>query len=190
VKYLSDKFMAANTATLAGGCFWCTEAIFKRLKGVLTVMPGYAGGTTTNPCYEDVTSGKTGHAEAIQITFDPELISYEKLLEIYFHLHDPTKPNRQGNDVGTQYRSAVFYHNKSQQAAAEKIKNDIEKEKLYPGKLVTEVIPFTNFFQAEDYHRNYFEKNSYQPYCQYVIDPKIQKLMADFRKDVKNEYSR
>lgn len=174
-----------ETATLAGGCFWCTEAIFKRLKGVETILPGYAGGTTENPTYEKVCSGKTGHAEAIQITFDPSIISFEKILTVFFHLHDPTTLNQQGNDVGTQYRSSIFYHTNEQKIAAQKVKKEIEDTKLYPNKIVTEIVPFTNFYEAENYHRDYFAKNSYQPYCQYVIDPKIQKLYKEFATDLK-----
>jgi len=141
-------------------------------------MPGYTGGWKENPTYEDVSSGKTGHAEAIQINFDPEIISYEKLLEIFFHLHDPTTLNRQGNDVGTQYRSVIFYHNEKQKKTA-------EKTKVKVAKAVTEIVPFTNFYKAEDYHQHYYEKNSYAPYCQVVIDPKIQKLMKEFKNEVK-----
>ncbi len=168
-------------ATIAGGCFWCTEAIFDRLKGVISVMPGYAGGWKENPTYEEVCSGKTGHAEAIQITFDPEVISYEKLLEIFFHLHDPTQLNRQGNDVGMQYRSAIFYHNEKQKKTAEKAMAKI-------AKAVTEIVPFTNFYKAEDYHQKYYGKNGGAPYCQAVIDPKIQKLLKEFSKDVKPQF--
>jgi peptide-methionine (S)-S-oxide reductase len=167
-----------ETATLAGGCFWCTEAIFKRLKGVTSVMPGYSGGTLANPTYDRVCSGDTGHAESIQITFDPKIISFEKILMVFFHLHDPTTLNRQGNDIGTQYRSAIFYHNETQKAAAEKAKSEV-------AGTVTEITEFTNFYPAEDYQRNYYAKNSYQPYCQIVIDPKIQKLMKEFASDLK-----
>jgi peptide-methionine (S)-S-oxide reductase len=167
-----------ETATLAGGCFWCTEAIFKRLKGVTSVMPGYSGGTLANPTYDRVCSGDTGHAESIQITFDPKIISFEKILIVFFHLHDPTTLNRQENDIGTQYRSAIFYHNETQKAAAEKAKSEV-------AGAVTEITEFTNFYPAEDYHRDYYAKNSYQPYCQMVIDPKIQKLMKEFASDLK-----
>ena len=174
-----------ETATIAGGCFWCTEAIFKRLKGVESVMPGYAGGTVENPSYEQVCSGNTGHAESIQITFDPDIISFEKILTVFFHLHDPTTRNRQGNDTGPQYRSVIFYHNDSQKQTAEKVKKEIEDAGLYPDKIVTEIMPYTNFYPAEDYHRNYFAKNSSEPYCKFVIDPKIQKLMREFASDLK-----
>lgn len=148
-------------------------------------MPGYAGGTVVNPTYEQVCSGETGHAEAIQLTFDPKIISFEKILTVFFHLHDPTTMNKQGNDVGPQYRSVIFYASDAQKAAAQKVKKEIEDAKLYPDKIVTEITPFTNFYPAEDYHRDYYAKNSYQPYCQFVIDPKIQKLMKEFAADLK-----
>lgn len=166
-------------ATLAGGCFWCTEALFKRLKGVTSVTSGYAGGTLENPTYEQVCNGKTGHAEAIQITFDPHTIPYEKLLEIFFATHNPTTLNQQGNDIGPQYRSAIFYHSEEQKRVAEKL-----KKKEY----ATEIMPFTNFYKAEPHHQNYFDRNTDYPYCQYVITPKIQKLFKEFGKEVKEEY--
>lgn len=176
-------------ATLAGGCFWCTEAIFKRLKGVESVVSGYTGGTPPaggkNPTYEQVCSGTTGHAEAIQITFNPKVISYEKLLEVFFKLHDPTTLDRQGNDIGTQYRSAIFYHSSKQKELAEKVKNEFEKEGYYKNAIVTEINPLTKFYEAEGYHKNYYERNSDAPYCRYVIDPKIQKLYKDFKETIK-----
>lgn len=144
-------------------------------------MPGYTGGFTESPTYEDVCTGKTGHAEAIQLSFDPKIISFEKLVEIFFHLHDPTSLNRQGNDVGTQYRSAIFYHSDEQKKTAEIAKSDIPNA-------VTEIVPYSNFHKAEDYHRNYYEKNGGAPYCQVVIDPKIQKLLKEYAKDVKQQY--
>lgn len=156
-----------ETATLAGGCFWCTEAVFKRLKGVLSVTPGYSGGNTKDPSYEEVLSGKTGHAEAIQIIFDPKIISFPKILDVFWATHDPTSLNKQGADVGTEYRSAIFYHTQKQ-------KNEAEKSKL--PTFVTEITPFKNFFKAEDYHKNFYDKNRSAPYCQIVIDPKITKL--------------
>lgn len=171
-----------QVATLAGGCFWCTEAIFKRLKGVISVTSGYAGGGMENPSYERVSSGQTGHAEAIQIVFDPKMISFNKLLEIFWVIHDPTTLNRQGPDVGTQYRSAIFYHNKEQKRIA-------EESKRKDGKIVTEIKPFTKFYTAEEYHQNYYERNKdVNPYCSIVIDPKIQKLLDKFNMDVKEEY--
>jgi peptide-methionine (S)-S-oxide reductase len=174
-------------ATIAGGCFWCTEAIFKRLKGVDSAISGYTGGQTENPTYEDVCSGTTGHAEAIQITFDPKVISFETLLHVFFKLHDPTTLNQQGNDVGTQYRSAIFYHNDKQKTEAEKVKEEIEKSGMYKDKIVTEISAFTKFYEAEGYHKNYFDRNSDAPYCRYVIDPKIQKLYKEFKEQVKKD---
>ena len=175
-------------ATLAGGCFWCTEAIFKRLKGIISVVPGYAGGTVENPTYEEVSSGTTGHAETIQIEFDSNIIPFKKILDVFWHTHDPTTLNRQGNDTGTQYRSAIFYHDEKQKEKATESKEEIEKEKIYKNPIVTQIVPFINFYAAEDYHRNYYDKNKDYPYCNFVIDPKIQKLMREFSKDVKEEY--
>lgn len=175
-------------ATFAGGCFWCTEAIFKRLKGVVSVMPGYSGGTTENPSYEQVSMGNTGHAEATQIEFDPSIIPYEKLLEIFWHTHNPTTLNRQGNDVGTQYRSVIFYHDGKQKEAAEKSKAEIEQEHLYPDPIVTEIIPFEKFYEAESYHKDYYDRNSSAPYCNFVIDAKIRKLLSEYKSEVKEEY--
>lgn len=160
-------------ATLAGGCFWCTEALFKRLKGVSSVVPGYTGGNTPNPTYEQVSAGTTGHAEAIQITFDPAVISYDTLLDVFFHLHDPTTLNQQGADVGTQYRSAIFYHSDEQHQAA--------KRHIQPG-YVTQIVPYVKFYPAEEHHQDYYNKNSYAPYCQVVIDPKINKLLEQYPK--------
>jgi peptide-methionine (S)-S-oxide reductase len=164
------------------------EAVFQRLKGVSSVIPGYTGGTTPNPTYQDVCSGKTGHAEAIQITFDPKEIPYKVLVEIFFHLHDPTTLNQQGNDVGTQYRSAIFYHSVRQQHEAQEVVKDMVEARTHSRAIVTEITGFTTFYPAEDYHKNYYEKNSYQPYCQYVIDPKIRKLLELYRDTVKPEY--
>src|SRR3989344_2623564 len=179
----------SEIATFAGGCFWCTEAIFKRLKGVKLVIPGYSGGNPPaggeNPTYDQVCSGTTGHAEAIRIEFDPRIISYEKLLEVFFKLHDPTTLNRQGNDVGTQYRSAIFYHDQKQKETAKNVKQKMQK--IYKGKIVTEIVPFSNFYKSENYHQNYFENNKNAPYCQLVIDPKIQKLYKYFQKIIKDE---
>lgn len=175
-------------ATLAGGCFWCTEAIFKRLKGVEDVVSGYSGGARENPTYEQVSSEATGHAETIQIEFDPSVISYEKILEIFFHLHDPTTVNRQGNDVGSQYRSVIFYHTPEQEEIAKKVKQEVADSGLYKDAIVTEITPFEEFYPAENYHQNYYDSNQVQGYCSYVITPKIQKLLKDYRKDVKEEY--
>ncbi|HZO91818.1 MAG TPA: peptide-methionine (S)-S-oxide reductase MsrA [Chthonomonadaceae bacterium] len=172
-------------ATLAGGCFWCTEAIFRDLKGVEKVEPGYAGGQTAHPTYEQVCTGTTGHAEAIQITFDPKVISYHDLLEIFFTTHDPTTRNRQGADVGTQYRSAIFYHSPEQKETALQVIKEIEAARIWPAPIVTEVVPFTNFYPAEDYHRDYFERNPEQFYCQAVIAPKVAKFREHYRNKLK-----
>jgi len=180
--------MKTETATLADGCFWCTEAIFKRLKGIISVKPGYAGGNIENPSYEQVCTGKTGHAEAIQIEFDSSIIPFEKILEVFWHTHDPTTLNQQGNDIGTQYRSAIFYHDEKQKEEAQISKEELVKERVYKNPIVTEIIPFTNFYEAENYHKDYYDRNKEYPYCNFVIDPKIQKLMREFSKDIKEEY--
>ena len=172
-------------ATLANGCFWCSEAIFSRLKGVKSVLPGYSGGRVENPSYNDVCTGRTGHAEAAQIEFDPAVISFEKLLDVFWHTHDPTTLNRQGNDVGTQYRSAIFYHNDEQREVAENSKRGLEKEGMYRDPIVTEIVPFKKFYVAEDYHKKYYDQHQDAPYCRYVIDPKIHKLLDRYEKDVK-----
>lgn len=174
-----------ETATIAGGCFWCTEAIFQRLKGVVSVTPGYAASEVPNPTYRQVCSGKTGAAEAIQLTFDPSIISFETLLEIFWHLHDPTTLNRQGNDVGTQYRSGIYYHNDEQKRVALASKEALEKSGAYKHPVVTEIVPFTNFYPAEDYHQDYYDNNRDQGYCMFVIDPKVQKLLREYRDVVK-----
>ncbi len=176
-----------ETATLAGGCFWCTEAIFKRLKGVKSVNPGYTGGVNENPTYQEVCSGTTGHAEAIQIEFNPKEISYEKLLEVFFALHDPTTLNRQGSDTGTQYRSAIFYQTEKQKQTAESVKTRLDQSGHYPDKIVTEIVPFLKFYIAENYHQNYFDSNRTAPYCQAVIDPKIKKLFENFKDDLTDD---
>ena len=167
-----------DTITLAGGCFWCTEAIFAQLKGVEKVMPGYSGGIIDNPTYEQVSSGNSEHAESVQITFDPQVIPLEKLLYVFFKLHDPTTLNQQGADIGTQYRSAIFYTNDNQKEIAEKAIESAQNN--YRDKIVTEITKFTNFFPAEEYHREYYFKNHNQPYCKLVIDPKINKLKKEF----------
>lgn len=175
-------------ATIAGGCFWCTEAIFKRLKGVDGVISGYAGGGRENPSYEQVSTGVTGHAEAIQIEFDPSIISYAKLLEIFFNLHDPTTLNRQGADEGAQYRSAIFYHDGIQKETALKVRDEIAESGQYRNPIVTEIVPFEIFYTAEQYHQDYYDNNKTQGYCEYVISPKIHKLLKEYRKEVKEEY--
>jgi peptide-methionine (S)-S-oxide reductase len=175
-------------ATFAGGCFWCTEAIFKRLKGVESVLPGYSGGEVENPSYEEVCEGTTGHAEAIQVEFDPNKIPFEKLLEIFFYTHDPTTKNQQGNDIGPQYRSVVFYHDEKQKTIAQGYIRKLTKEKAYQRPIVTEVQPYKNFYVAEDYHKNYYDRNREAPYCDYTIAPKIHKLLEKYGKEVKDEY--
>lgn len=171
---------ALATATLAGGCFWCLEAVFDELEGVVEVEPGYAGGRVANPTYKQVCTGATGHAEVVQITFEPETISFRDLLEVFFAIHDPTTLNRQGADVGTQYRSAIFYHTPEQKQIAEETIAALEAAQVWPNKIVTEVTPFTAFYRAEDYHRDYYANNSYQPYCQVVISPKLAKFRKKF----------
>jgi peptide-methionine (S)-S-oxide reductase len=167
-------------ATIAGGCFWCTEAIFQKLKGVVKVTSGYSGGHKENPTYREVCNGQTGHAEGIQIEFDPSKIKYDTLLTIFFKLHDPTTPNQQGNDIGPQYRSAIFYHDDEQKKIAETVKKKLTDDKYFMQPIVTEITKFTNFYPAEDYHQNYFENNKDQPYCRVIIDPKIRKLLSEF----------
>ncbi len=161
-------------ATFGAGCFWCVEAVFQRIDGVKSVVPGYAGGTKQNPSYKEVCAGTTGHAEVAQITFDPSKVSLEKLLEVFWHAHDPTTMNRQGADVGTQYRSVLFYHDEKQKAIAEKSKKQAQKD--FDDPIVTEIQPLTKFYEAEDYHHNYYNENKLQPYCQFVIKPKLKKL--------------
>jgi peptide-methionine (S)-S-oxide reductase len=175
-------------ATLASGCFWCTEAIFKRLRGVSSVQSGYSGGEKENPTYDDVSSGTTGHAECIQITFDPAIIPYVTILEIFFASHDPTTPNRQGNDVGTQYRSAIFFHDDKQKETALKKREELENSGKFHDSIVTQIVPFTNFYPAEEHHKDYYDNNRSAPYCMFIIDPKVRKLMEHFRKEVKEEY--
>ena len=170
-----------ETATFGNGCFWCTEAVFQRLKGVSSVQSGYAGGQLNNPTYEQVCGGDTGHAEVLQITFDPTHITYDELLEVFWKTHDPTTLNRQGNDVGTQYRSVIFYHNENQKKLAEQYKKKLDAEGIWKDPIVTEITPFTNFFPAENYHRDYYKRNGYQPYCVFVIKPKVEKLEKLFR---------
>jgi peptide-methionine (S)-S-oxide reductase len=172
-------------ATLANGCFWCSEAIFSRLKGVKSVLPGYTGGKVENPSYDEVCRGKTGHAEAAQIEFNPAVISFEKLLDVFWHTHDPTTLNRQGNDVGTQYRSAIFCHNEEQRESAERSKRELGKRGVFKDPIVTEIIPFEKFYVAEDYHKEYYEQHQDAPYCKFVIDPKIHKLLNKYGKDLK-----
>ena len=174
-----------EVATFAGGCFWCTEAVFLEIKGVEKVVSGYIGGTTKNPTYKDICTGETGHAEAIQITFNPNEVAYEDLLEVFFATHDPTTLNRQGADVGTQYRSEIFYHSEAQKTKAENYIQLLEKEKLYDKKIVTKVSSATVFYNAEEYHQNYYNQNSSQGYCQMVIAPKLEKLRKYYKSKLK-----
>ena len=174
-----------EVATFAGGCFWCTEAVFLEIKGVEKVVSGYTGGTTKNPSYREIGTGTTGHAEAIEITYDPTLVQYKDLLEIFFSSHNPTTLNRQGADVGTQYRSEIFYHSKQQKEQADEYIALIEKEKLYDDPIVTVVSPAVVFYVAEEYHQNYYNENSSQGYCQMVIAPKLEKLRKYYKSKLK-----
>jgi len=183
----NKKSMNSNlaVATFGNGCFWCTEAIFQQLKGVEKVLPGYTGGKVKNPSYKEVCNGTTGHAEAIQITYDPDIISYRELLDIFFYTHDPTTLNRQGADTGTQYRSAIFYHDKDQKKDAELIIAQLEKENVYDNKIVTEITPFDVYYEAEDYHQNYYNNNKNQGYCRAVINPKLDKFTKKYSAKLK-----
>jgi peptide-methionine (S)-S-oxide reductase len=171
-----DKLKRLEVATLGGGCFWCTEAVFSQLKGVQKVEPGYSGGEVENPSYEQVSTGRTGHAEAVQVTFDPDVISFKEILQIFFSTHDPTTLNRQGPDVGTQYRSVIFYHDDQQKTNAEQVMKEISEQGIFDAPLVTRVEPFKAFYEAEDYHKDYFKRHQGQAYCTLVIAPKIAKL--------------
>jgi len=181
--------MKSNTAlaTFAGGCFWCTEAVFQRLKGVTAVVPGYIGGTIKNPAYREICTGRTGHAEAIEISFDETIIAYKELLEVFFATHDPTTLNRQGADKGTHYRSAIFYATDKQKELAESIIKNLEGEKIFNDPIVTEVTELGTFYNAEGYHHNYYNQNSDQGYCQFVIHPKLSKLQKVFKSKLKTE---
>ena len=174
-----------EVATLGGGCFWCTEAVFSELKGVEKVVSGFSGGTVESPSYEDVCAGQTGHAEVVQITFDPQVITYRDILHIFFTVHDPTTMNRQGADVGTQYRSAIFYHNEDQKMTAEEVMNEVRRARVWGRPLVTEITPFRAFYRAEDYHQDYFKNNRYQPYCLAVVGPKVAKFRKEYRERLK-----
>jgi peptide-methionine (S)-S-oxide reductase len=181
---ISNNIKTAK-ATFGGGCFWCTEAQFQYLDGVISVESGYAGGNIANPSYEDVSTGTTGHAEVIQVTYDPEKISYDELLQAFWQSHDPTQLNRQGNDVGTQYRSVIFYHNEDQHKLAEMYKQKLDASGAYDKPVVTEISPLTDFFKAEDYHQNYYNENGSQPYCHFVIQPKLAKFKKVFKDKLK-----
>ena len=176
-----------QVATLASGCFWCTEAVFNELKGVEKVESGYSGGATASPSYEQVCTGDTGHAEAVQVTFDPKVISYKDVLNIFFTTHDPTTQDRQGADVGTQYRSAIFYHDPDQRSTAEQVIKELNAAKLWKHPIVTEVAPFKAFYEAEGYHQNFYANNPSYGYCKVVIDPKIAKLRKQYHDRLKKE---
>lgn len=176
-----------EVATLGGGCFWCMEAVFDDLEGVEDVVSGYSGGHKENPTYQEVCTGTTGHAEVVQIKFDPDVISYADILRVFFSVHDPTTLNRQGNDIGTQYRSVIFYHSEEQKREAEKIISEITEARIYDNPIVTEVTAFKNFYPAEDYHQEYFAKNPYQPYCMAVVAPKVAKFRKQFAERLKRK---
>ncbi len=178
-----------DTITLAGGCFWCLETIFKRIKGVISVISGYTGGTTTHPTYDAVCSGTTGHAEAVQITYDATIITLQELLDIFWKLHDPTTVNQQGADIGTQYRSAVFYNSDEEKSIILETKSLLEKSGIYPHPFVTEVSKLSTFYPAENYHQNYYNQNQNQGYCRLVIDPKIKKLYKDYTDKIKPDFN-
>lgn len=182
---IDNKSAYMDTATFGAGCFWCVEAIFQDLAGVERVISGYSGGTVKNPAYREVTTGRTGHAEVVQIIYDPRTITYSELLEIFWQTHDPTTLNRQGADVGTQYRSAIFYHNPEQKELAEHYKRELNQSGAYPDPIVTEITAFKNFYPAEDYHQNYYKLNEEAPYCTYVIAPKLDKFKKVFKDKLK-----
>jgi peptide-methionine (S)-S-oxide reductase len=174
-----------EVATLGGGCFWCLEAVYDELKGVESVESGYAGGHVRNPSYREVCGGRTGHAEVVQITFDPQVVSFKQILQVFFTTHDPTTLNRQGADVGPQYRSAIFYHSPEQKATAEEVIQELTAAKIWANPIVTEVTPISNYSVAEDYHQEYFANNAYQPYCQVVVAPKVAKFRKQFLEQLK-----
>jgi peptide-methionine (S)-S-oxide reductase len=174
-----------ETATLGGGCFWCVEAVYLQLEGVQSVMPGYSGGARPNPTYEQVCSGATGHAEVIQIVFDPAVVTFDEILEVFFTVHDPTQLNRQGNDVGTQYRSVIFYHDEKQKEKAEYYITKLNESGAYSKPVVTEVAALKAFYPAEDYHKNYYARNSGEPYCTFVVQPKVEKFQKVFKDKLK-----
>ncbi len=176
-----------DTASFGNGCFWCTEAIFQQVEGVISVESGYMGGDVENPTYKDVCTGTTGHAECLNIVYDPKKISFDELLEIFWQTHDPTTLNRQGNDVGTQYRSVIFYHNEEQKAKAEKYKTELDKSGAFSKPVVTTLEPFSTFYKAEDYHQDYFIQNGNAPYCQFVVRPKLEKFQKVFKSKLKKQ---
>lgn len=169
-----------NVATFGSGCFWCTEGVFQQLRGVHSAVSGYSGGQVENPTYQQVCAGTTGHAEVVQVTYDPSLVTFAELLEVFWKTHDPTTLNRQGNDVGTQYRSVIFYHNETQRDEAERYKQQLDESHVFGSPIVTQIVPFERFFRAEEYHQNYYDQNPQQPYCQAVVGPKIEKFKKSF----------
>ena len=186
IKMQMNTEQTKETITLGGGCFWCIEAIYQELSGVIKVVSGYSGGKVTNPSYEQVCSGTTGHAEVIQITFNPEIITFKKILSVFFSIHDPTTTNRQGNDVGTQYRSVIFYHTSKQNKTALEVIEELNGVGTFENDIVTEVAPFKEFYEAENYHRDYFKLNTSQPYCKVVIQPKVENFRKNNRDNLKD----
>lgn len=174
-----------DTATFGAGCFWCVEAVFQNMEGVEKVVSGYSGGFVKNPAYKEVCMGTTGHAEVCQIYYNPQKVTFDELLEVFWQTHDPTTLNRQGNDIGTQYRSAIFYHSDEQKQKAEKYKAELDKSKAFDRPIVTEVTAYSNFYSAENYHQNYFNQNGSEPYCQFVVKPKVEKFKKVFKNKVK-----
>lgn len=184
---MTEAAQQREVATLAGGCFWCLEAVFLELAGVERVVSGYAGGHVPNPSYELVCMGLSGHAEVVQVTFDPEVISFQELLEVFFTVHDPTTPNRQGPDTGTQYRSAIYYHGEEQRRAAEEVIAEFDRRGVWDAPIVTEVLPLDTFYPAEDYHQDYYRRNAEQPYCQAIVAPKVAQARKVFLEKLKQD---
>ncbi len=186
---MNQRLHAQAVVTLGGGCFWCLEAVYTELQGVVKLVSGYAGGTLANPSYQQVCSGNTGHAEVVQVTFDPEVVTFQEILGVFFSIHDPTTLNRQGADVGTQYRSVIFYENEAQKEAAEQFIAEITAEQIFPAPIVTELSPLDIFYEAEDYHQDYYQYNSQQPYCRAVITPKVAKFRKAYAQKLKSAQS-
>ena len=186
---MSDTTIHYDTATLGAGCFWCVEAIFQDLNGVISVASGYSGGSISNPTYREVCSGRTGHAEVCQIVYNPKILSFDELLEVFWTTHDPTTLNQQGADIGTQYRSAIFYHSDEQRKTAEEYKQKLNEANAYPNPIVTEIAPYTAFYKAEDYHQNYYNQNGSEPYCRIVIRPKVDKFKKVFKDKLSKQQS-
>ena len=186
---MSDTTTHYDTATLGAGCFWCVEAIFQDLNGVISVASGYSGGGISNPTYREVCSGRTGHAEVCQIVYNPKILSFDELLEVFWTTHDPTTLNQQGADIGTQYRSAIFYHSDEQRKTAEEYKQKLNEANAYPNPIVTEIAPYTAFYKAEDYHQNYYNQNGSEPYCRIVIQPKVDKFKKVFKDKLSKQQS-